>query len=252
MVEPNSFKSRNSTDPNCSFPLLPNPNHKPIVDFRRLQWAEISENFLNSTCLVQGWFEQLPIMGPPYGKLPIQFPYHSHIFRDSYGNSTAQYHLWKGTPNYDDNLCVCSKFILQVLHDDFRSQQPHSLYEMAKKTSPGWIMTYIWHQGLNKRPIQAIQGCLLPRGSSPWMEVVNNHGHRFCPLWIVFFWPLPWIFRKIMAKTNMGMMEDHYFPIHWDDSPGLSCWVPAPLDTGPTEGSTSVFLWEWPCNRNVL
>ena len=22
-------------------------------------------------------------MGPPYGKLPILFPYHSHIFRDS-------------------------------------------------------------------------------------------------------------------------------------------------------------------------
>ena len=143
VVEPNSFKSRNSTDPNCSFPLLSNPNHQPIVDFRWLQWAEISENFLNSTCLVQGWFEQLPIMGPPYGKLPIPFPYHSHIFRDSYGNSTAQYHLWKGTPNYDDNLCVCSKFILQVLHDSFsfRSQQTHSLYEMAKKTSPGRIMT---------------------------------------------------------------------------------------------------------------
>lgn len=133
VVEPNSFKPRNSADPNCSFPLLPNPNHKPIVDFRWLQWAEISENFLNSTCLVQGW----------YGKLPIQFPYHSHIFRDSYGNSTAQYHLWKGTPNYDDNLCVCSKFILQVLHDSFsfRSQQTHSLYEMTKKTSPGRIMT---------------------------------------------------------------------------------------------------------------
>ena len=26
-------------------------------------------------------------MGPPYGKLPILFPYHSHIFRDSYGSS---------------------------------------------------------------------------------------------------------------------------------------------------------------------
>ena len=25
-------------------------------------------------------------MGPPYGKLPILFPYHSHIFRDSYGS----------------------------------------------------------------------------------------------------------------------------------------------------------------------
>ena len=23
-------------------------------------------------------------MGPPYGKLPILFPYHSHFFRDSY------------------------------------------------------------------------------------------------------------------------------------------------------------------------
>lgn len=145
MVEPNSFKPRNSADPNCSFPLLPNPNHKPIVDFRWLQWAEISENFLNSTCLVQGW----------YGKLPIQFPYHSHIFRDSYGNSTAQYHLWKGTPNYDDNLCVCSKFILQVLHDSFsfRSQQTHSLYEMTKKNISRAYNDHIWHQGLNKRPI---------------------------------------------------------------------------------------------------
>ena len=25
-------------------------------------------------------------MGPPYGKLPILFRYHSHIFRDSYGS----------------------------------------------------------------------------------------------------------------------------------------------------------------------
>ena len=26
----------------------------------------------------QGWFQGPPIMGPPYGKLPILFPYHSH------------------------------------------------------------------------------------------------------------------------------------------------------------------------------
>ena len=25
-------------------------------------------------------------MGPPYGKLPMLFPYHSHIFRDFYGS----------------------------------------------------------------------------------------------------------------------------------------------------------------------
>ena len=34
----------------------------------------------------QGKFQGPPIMGPPYGKLPILFPYHSHIFRDSYGS----------------------------------------------------------------------------------------------------------------------------------------------------------------------
>ncbi len=31
-------------------------------------------------------FQGPPIMGPPYGKLPILFPYHSHIHRDSYGS----------------------------------------------------------------------------------------------------------------------------------------------------------------------
>ena len=35
----------------------------------------------------QRWFQEPPMMGPPYGKLPIPFPYHSHIFRDSYGIS---------------------------------------------------------------------------------------------------------------------------------------------------------------------
>ena len=39
-------------------------------------------------------------MGPPYGKLPILFPYHSHIFRDSYGSGMGivweAYH--KGVP----------------------------------------------------------------------------------------------------------------------------------------------------------
>ena len=33
----------------------------------------------------QGWFQGLPIMRPPYSKLPILFPYLSHIFRDSSG-----------------------------------------------------------------------------------------------------------------------------------------------------------------------
>ena len=48
----------------------------------------------------QGRFQGPPIMGPPYGKLPILFPYHSHIFRDSYGNGMGivweAYH--KGVP----------------------------------------------------------------------------------------------------------------------------------------------------------
>ena len=34
----------------------------------------------------QRWFQGLPIMGPPYGKLPILFPYDAHIFRDSCGS----------------------------------------------------------------------------------------------------------------------------------------------------------------------
>ena len=28
-------------------------------------------------------------MGPAYGKFPILFPYHSHIYRDSYGSGTV-------------------------------------------------------------------------------------------------------------------------------------------------------------------
>ena len=38
---------------------------------------------MHATKLYQGWFQGLPIMGPPYGKLD---PYYSHIFRDSYGS----------------------------------------------------------------------------------------------------------------------------------------------------------------------
>ena len=50
---------------------------------------------------INQWDFQGPsIMGPPYGKLPILFPYHSHIFRDSYGNGMGivweAYH--KGVP----------------------------------------------------------------------------------------------------------------------------------------------------------
>ena len=29
-------------------------------------------------CLIQGWFQGPPVMGPLYGKFPILFPYHSH------------------------------------------------------------------------------------------------------------------------------------------------------------------------------
>ena len=37
------------------------------------------------------------MMGPPYGKLPILFPYHSHIFRDSCGSGRGI--VWgKGVP----------------------------------------------------------------------------------------------------------------------------------------------------------
>ena len=38
--------------------------------------------------LIQGWFQGLPrTWDPLYGKLPILFPYHSHVFRDSCGHS---------------------------------------------------------------------------------------------------------------------------------------------------------------------
>ena len=36
-------------------------------------------------------------MGPLYGKLPILFPYHSHIFRDSYGSGMGI--VWERGPN---------------------------------------------------------------------------------------------------------------------------------------------------------
>ena len=36
-------------------------------------------------------------MGPSYGKLPILFPYHSHIFRDSYGSGMGI--VWERGPN---------------------------------------------------------------------------------------------------------------------------------------------------------
>ena len=34
---------------------------------------------------------ELPIVGPSYGKLPILFPYHSHVFRGSYGSARSDF-----------------------------------------------------------------------------------------------------------------------------------------------------------------
>ena len=45
----------------------------------------------------QGWFQGPPILGPPYGKLPTLFPYHSHIFRDSYESGMGI--VWERGPN---------------------------------------------------------------------------------------------------------------------------------------------------------
>ena len=56
-----------------------------------------SPSSATGTTFFQGWFQGPPIMGPRYGKLPILFPYHSHILSDSYGNSMGPaYH--KGVP----------------------------------------------------------------------------------------------------------------------------------------------------------
>ena len=61
------------------------------VSFQRCVWfrggAEVfscARTLPNTLC--QGWFQGLPILWPPYGKLPMLFLYHSHIFRDSYGS----------------------------------------------------------------------------------------------------------------------------------------------------------------------
>ncbi len=64
----------------------------------------------------QGWFQGPPIMGPSYGKFPILFPYHSHIFRDSYGNSMGpagpiiggpwKYHWWFLCPRLQPGAVV--------------------------------------------------------------------------------------------------------------------------------------------------
>ena len=55
-------------------------------------------------------------MGPPYGKLPILFPYHYHIFRDSYGNGMGvvweAYHTWRIIP--------VSKYIVTPIYKPFR------------------------------------------------------------------------------------------------------------------------------------
>ena len=40
--------------------------------------------FFSHAASNQGWFQGLPLLGPPYGKLPILCRYHSHIFRNSY------------------------------------------------------------------------------------------------------------------------------------------------------------------------
>ena len=62
-----------------------------------LHRRQAPENFGSKKPAVgQGWFQGIPIMGPPYGKLPILFPYHSHIFRDSYGSGMGM--VWVRDP----------------------------------------------------------------------------------------------------------------------------------------------------------
>ena len=52
---------------------------------------------MNLSFTIWQWdFQAPPIMGPSYGKLPILFPYHFHIFQDSYGIVWEAYH--KGVP----------------------------------------------------------------------------------------------------------------------------------------------------------
>ena len=58
-----------------------------MVHFRHVSLPENWDLFYKKPHRVppakfQGWFQGLPIMGSPYGKLPILFPYHSHIFTD--------------------------------------------------------------------------------------------------------------------------------------------------------------------------
>ena len=49
--------------------------------------------------VISGIFRNPPIMGPPYySKLPILFPYQSHIFRDSYGGKGS--HSWGPWKSY--------------------------------------------------------------------------------------------------------------------------------------------------------
>ena len=62
-------------------------------------------------------------MGPPYGKLPIRFPHHSYIFRESYGSGMGivweAYH--KGVPllgvpeNPIEHVCISQKVATQLL-----------------------------------------------------------------------------------------------------------------------------------------
>ena len=82
-------------------PTRPTPENRPKLSLKRKGSSSNPSSFRCdwlvlgriSTCkkswngLCQGWFQGLPVMGPPYRKIP---PYHSHIFRDSHGSGMAK------------------------------------------------------------------------------------------------------------------------------------------------------------------
>ena len=60
------------------------PIHTPFIQAIKVSTSILGPEIFGDTGIFNGIFRDPPIMGPPSGK---RDPYHSHILRDSYGNS---------------------------------------------------------------------------------------------------------------------------------------------------------------------
>ena len=98
--------------------------------------------------LGQGWFQGPPLMGPSYGKLPILFPYHSHIFTNSYGNSMGKGSQYWGVPENSIDLGGDRKHFSEGSTSFWRGKNPMNIprwmYQWLKRCRARSGVLFVW------------------------------------------------------------------------------------------------------------